>query len=239
MAPPGPADLVQLAIDEPRRARLIGMALAGHQPTEAPAALLQSALDRDAIRPDIAVELLGCVRHRAGYALARACLYNADRRDAAYAAGITMARIAGPEADADLTVALWVAPEREGREGAALGLCELGEPHHADAIFRAARDGKIRARVAAGCSLQLPFDPQLHLELLRSEEVADRRLGTELVYELIVQSSNEAGLRLRELGDEAKWAIQLCLEDDALYMLPEKREALEAWAYGGDSGSAD
>lgn len=232
MAPPGPTDLVRLAIEEPRRARLIGMALAGHQPTEAPAALLQSALDRDAIRPDIAVELLGCVRHRAGYTLARSCLYDADRRDAAYAAGIAMARIAGSEADPDLTVAMWAAPEREGREGAALGLCELGERHHAAAIFRAAREAKIRARVAAGCALQLPFDPELHLELLRSTEGPDRRLGTELVYEMLVQATDDAELRLRELGDEAKWAVQLCLEDEDLYMLPDKREALEAWVYG-------
>ncbi len=235
MAPPGPTDLVQLAIEEPRRARLIGMALASHQPTEAPAALLQAALDRDAIRPDIAVELLGCVRHRAGYSLARSCLYNADRRDAAFAAGIAMARIAGPEADSDLIVALWAAPEREGREGAALGLCEIGEAHHAAAIFRAAREGKIRARVAAGCAIQLPFDPELHLELLRSEDRGDRRLGTELVYELLVQSGDETELRLRELGEEAKWAVQLCLEDAELYMLPDKREALEAWVYGSQS----
>lgn len=232
MAPPGPSDLVRLAIEEPRRARLIGMALAGHQPSEAPAALLQSALDRDAIRPNIAVELLGCVRHRAGYTLARSCLYDADRRDAAYAAGIAMACIAGSEADPDLTVAMWAAPEREGREGAALGLCELGERHHAATIFRAAREGKVRARVAAGCALQLPFDPALHLELLRSEEPADKRLGTELIYEMLVQATDDAELRLRELGEEAKWAVQLCLEDDDLYMLPDKREALEAWVYG-------
>ena len=39
------------------------------------------------------------------------------------------------------------------------------------------------------------------------------------------------------LGDEAKWAVQLCLEDPELYMLPDKREALEAWAYGGTSAA--
>lgn len=237
MAPPGPTDLVRLAIDEPRRARLIGMALSALQPTEAPAALLQSALDRGAIRPDIAIELLGCVRHGAGYTLARSCLYNAERREAAFAAGIAMARIGGADADADLTVALWAAPEREGREGAALGLCELGEAHHAEAIYRAAREGKIRVRVAAGCSLQLPFDPVLLLELLRSETGADRRLGTELVYELLAQATDEAELRLRELGDEGRWAVQVCLEDPNLTMLPDKRGALEAWVYADASSS--
>lgn len=66
MAPLGASELVRLAIEEPRRARLIGMALAGHPPREPPVGAILGALERGALAPELAVELLGCVGHRSG-----------------------------------------------------------------------------------------------------------------------------------------------------------------------------
>src|SRR5688572_6629670 len=46
MALPSAIELTRMAIEEPRRARLIGMALMVHTPTEVPAAMLVAALER-------------------------------------------------------------------------------------------------------------------------------------------------------------------------------------------------
>lgn len=229
-APPDSAELVRLAIAEPRHARLIAMALRGRVPKEAPAAMLMAALDRGALSPARVAELLGAVGHGAGYRTVLAMLYAPEESDACEAAGVAAARILGRRADADLSVALSAGPERVNREGAALGLCEIGSEEAAASVAEAGRDGRIRIRVAVRCAVRMPFDASFWLELLESIDVRDRRYGTQLVYELLASpSAVEAPERLAELGARAKEAVRIALADPALYMLPDKRETLARW----------
>ena len=141
-----------------------------------------------------------------------------------------MARELAAEAEADLVVALRGAPAREAREGAALGLAELGGQEAAASITHAGAGGIIRARVAARCAATLPFEPAVWLELLESPDVTPRRLATELVYVLVRRDDPSARRRLGVLGVRAKDAVRVALEDPALTMLPDKRDALAEWA---------
>jgi hypothetical protein len=236
MEPPGSVELVRMALEEPRRGRLIGMALAGHPPKEPPAGMLIAALDAGRIPAKLGAELLGAVGHRAGYRSVRAMLFDPERPEAAEAAGVAMARILGRQAVADLSLALH-GPSREAREGAALGLCELGEAGAAAAVAEAGRDGRVRARVAARCVARLPFDPAEWLAQLEAEPLEARRLATEVVYVLVRQDDEDARERLEALGDAGRRAVRRALDDEALYMLPDKRDALEAWA-GQEPSSA-
>jgi hypothetical protein len=238
MEPPGSAELVRMAIEEPRRARLIGMALGGHTPKEPPAGMLAAALEAGAITPELAAELLGAVGHRSGYRTVRAMLFEPEQGGAAEAAGVAMARILGHDATADLSLALRGASEREAREGAALGLCELGDPGAAAVIAEAGRDGRVRARTAARCIARLPFDPEEWLAQLNAEALEARRLATEVVYVLVRKGDEEARERLDLLGEPGRHAVRRALDVEELYMLPDKREALEGWARQGRSSSA-
>src|SRR5688572_3529184 len=78
MEPPESAELIRLAIEQPRHARIIAMALRGRPPKEAPAAAILVALDRGTIALGSALELLGAVGHAAGYEAVRARLFAAD-----------------------------------------------------------------------------------------------------------------------------------------------------------------
>lgn len=227
MEPPDSAALVRFAIAEPRQARLIAMALRGRVPKEAPAAMLMAAHDRGALPARRVAELLGCVGHAAGYRTVLAMLYAAEA-DACAAAGVAAARMLGRRADADLTLALSAGPERGHREGAALGLCEIGTEEAAASVAEAGRDGRIRMRVAIRCAVRMPFDARFWLEQLESVRVRERRYGTHLVYELLTIST-EDDPRLEALGERGKAAVRIALDDPALYMLPDKRDALARW----------
>ncbi|HEY8428686.1 MAG TPA: hypothetical protein VIL20_09945 [Sandaracinaceae bacterium] len=230
MSPPDSVDLVRMAIDRPRHARLIGMALRGCVPKEAPAAMLVAAGERGALPPYAVAELLGCVGHAAGYAAARALLFGENDAKTYAAAGIACARILGARAEADLSIALRASPTREAREGAAIGLCEIGSAEAAATIAEAGRDGRVRMRLAARCAVRMPFDASYWLEQLESSDLRSRRYGTELVYELLAGGgATDARRHLYELGDRAKEAVRAALEDPRLYMLPEKREVLARW----------
>ena len=111
-------------------------------------------------------------------------------------------------------------------------LAELDDGVHAELVIEAARAARIRARLAARCVARLPFDPMRWLELLISERVADRRLATELVYLLLRREDRAARERLDALGEPGRRAVQRCLDADDLYMLPDKRDVLSAWAAG-------
>ncbi len=228
--PPGSDELVRMAIEQPRHARLIGMALRGRVPKEAPAAMLLTALDRGVLPAERVAELLGCVGHGAGYEAVRTMLFGTDDLDACSPAGVAAARILGRRAEADLSVALHTAPEREGREGAALGLCELGTPEGAATVAEAGREGRIRIRVAARCSARMPFDPAYWVEQLESDDLRARRYATEVVYELLsAAASTDARERLAALGERGRDSVRRALGDAELYMLPEKRDLLARW----------
>lgn len=230
MDPPGSVELVRMAIEQPQHARLIGMALRGRAPKETPAALLMAAHERGALSALSVAELLGCVGHGAAYDTVRAMLFAELDNKAHAAAGIACARILGRRAEADLSIAVRASRSREGREGAALGLCELGSAEAAGTIMEAGRDGRIRIRVAARCAARMPFDAAFWIEQLESSDARCRRYGTELVYELLASSAAvDARERLEELGDRGKDAVRAALEDPNLYMLPEKREVLARW----------
>ncbi len=230
MQPPGSDDLVRMAIDQPQHARLIGMALRGRVPKEVPAAMLLTALDAGALSAERVAELLGCVGHGVAYDAVRAMLFGADDPSACTAAGIASARILGRRAEADLSVALRAAPEREGREGAALGLCELGTAAAAVTVAEAGRDGRIRIRVAARCSARMPFDADYWLEVLETGDLRSRRYATEVVYELLSSAGHtDARERLSALGERGREGVRRALEDEELYMLPEKRSILARW----------
>ncbi|HJL16265.1 MAG TPA: hypothetical protein RMH99_11450 [Sandaracinaceae bacterium LLY-WYZ-13_1] len=235
MSPPGSVELVRMALDEPRRARLIGMALSGHTPKEPPAGMLMAALDSGALAPELAAELLGSVGHRAGYRAVRGMLFDAERSAAAAAAGVAMARILGQEASADLSLALRSAPTRQGREGAALGLTELGDVGATGLVTEAGRDGRIRVRTAARCLAGLPFDAEGWVARLDGEALEDRRLATEVVYVLVRKNDDESRARLEALGEPGRRAVRRALIDEALTMLPDKRDALLEWAGPGES----
>jgi hypothetical protein len=240
MEPPGSVDLVRLAIAEPRRARLVAMALDGHPPKEPPAGMLLAALDAGALPAELAAELLGAVGHATGYRTVRGMLFDPERGEAAEAAAVAMARMLGQQAVADLSLALRGATSREAREGAAQGLCEIGDPGAAATIAEAGRDGRIRARTAARCLARLPFDPEEWAAQLEAEPVTARRLATELVYVLVRQNDLGARERLEALGDRGRRAVRRCLADEALTMLPDKREALAQWIrYAPDDPSSD
>jgi hypothetical protein len=228
--PPDSAELVRMAIAEPRHARLIAMALRGRVPKEAPAAMLVAAFEKGTLGAERVAELLGCVGHAAGYATVVTMLYSRDEVDACAAAGIAAARILGRRAEADLSIALSAAPERAGREGAALGLFEIGSEEAAASIAAAGLDGRVRTRVAARCAARLPFDASFWIEQLESPDVHARRYGTELVYELLAGVPvGEARERLQALGERAKVAVSAALRDPEIYMLPDKRDVLARW----------
>ena len=230
MAPPDTAELARLAIAEPRHARLVAMALRGRVPKEAPAAMLIAAHERGALPSHRVAELLGCVGHASGYRAVLAMLYSADETDACAAAGVAAARILGRRADADLIVALSAGPDRVHREGAALGLSEIGTEEAAASVVEAGRDGRVRMRLAIRCAVRMPFDADFWLDQLESPRLRDRRYGTHLVYELLASpASSGAREHLDALGDRAKSAVRGALSDPELYMLPEKRELLARW----------
>ena len=228
MAPPGPAELVRMAIDEPRRARLIGLVLAGHPPREAPAGIVLGALDRGTVSRDLAVELLGAVGHGSGYATARALLF--EDPEAAPGAGVAMAQMLGLRALADLHLALRGAEERECREGAALGLAEVGDASSAVNIAEAGCDGQIRARVAARCVVRLESAPELWLTYLQHASMAHRRFGTEVVYVFLLADDAESHAQLDALGEPGRAATREALADPELFMLEDKRDALLQWS---------
>jgi hypothetical protein len=238
MEPPASVDLVRLAIEQPKHVRLIGMVLRGRTPKEAPAAMIAGARERGDLDAQRACELLGCVGHAAGYDTVRALLFTSDETEACAAAGVAAARILGARAEADLLLALHAAPERAGREGAALGLMEIDTEDAAASIVEAGRTGRIRARVAVRCAARLPFDADLWLELLESSEGKDRRYATELVYELLVSNGEPARARLAALGERGREAVRRALGDAELYMLPEKRDVLMRWARQGGASDA-
>lgn len=229
-APPSGADLVRLAIEQPSRARLIGMALIGQPPKEGAAGLVLGALDRGQVSDAVGAELLGCVGHGSGYGAVAAMLFDPSASAGAVAAaGPAMARILGRRAEADLSLALRMGVTREAREGAALGLTEVGSAEAAASIAEAACEGRIRARLAASCAVRLPFDAAHWIELLEAEALAPRRVATEVVYALVMDDHGEARDALTELGDEGRRALRRALDDEALYMLPDKRRVLEGW----------
>ncbi|MEC7526472.1 MAG: hypothetical protein VYE22_41730 [Myxococcota bacterium] len=230
MSPLGATELVRLAIDDPRRARIVAMGLRGQRPDEAAAGMILAALDRGTLPPELAAELLGAVGHRAAYDILRAMLLDPEMPNAWAAAGVAMAQVLGLDAGPDLAVAMREAPERGAREGAAFGLAELGDEAAVAGIVEAGLRGLIRARVAARCGADLPFLPELWLQLLASSERTARRLGTELIYVLLNRNDPGAQERLEALGPRAKSAVREALEDPSLYMLPEKRATLEAWS---------
>lgn len=230
MEPPDSAALVRLALEQPRHARLIGMALRGRTPKEAPAALLVAAHDRGTLGSEWVAELLGCVGHPVGYETARTMLFASDEEAPCAAAGVAAARMLGRRAEADLTLALHVAPVRVAREGAALGLCELGSAEAAASVTEAGLEGRIRIRVAARCVARMPFDAERWLELLEAPALRSRRLATEVVYELSGAPNEGGGTPLEELGERGKQAVRRALADGELYMLPDKREQLSRWA---------
>lgn len=227
MDPPSALSLVEMAVGEPRRSRLIALVLEGMPPREPPAGAVLGALDRGALASDMAAELLGAIGHGSAYRTLITMLY--DDVDAAAAAGVAMAKVLGPRARTDLLAALRGAPTREGREGAALGLTELGDAHAATALTESGCDGLIRARVAARCAVRLTSAPELWLAYLIDERVERRRLGTEVVYVLLLADVPEARAQLVALGDAGRDAVRTALEDPELFMLPDKREALAAW----------
>ena len=230
MALPPPWELVTLAMQQPRRARLLGMAITAHPPDEGTVAMILGALERDAVAPALGAELLGYARHPSGAPILRRwLLHQALGPDVAMAAGIGLARVLGADARDDLTVMLSMAPSREGREGAARGLAELGTLIDAASITAAARERRIRARVGVWCAIRLPFDAATWLEVLESDDLSDRRLGTELVYTLVRDPHVACEQHLTALGPRAREAVEHALEDAALYMLPEKRETLRSW----------
>jgi hypothetical protein len=230
MEPPDSVELVGIATAQPRHARLVGMVLRGRTPKEAPAAMIAAAREQGMLSAEHAAELLGAVGHAAGYETVRAMLFSSEEPEACASAGVAVARILGRRAEADLLLALHGAPERAGREGAALGLSELDNEEAALSIVEAARGGRVRARVAVRCAMRSPFDAELWLEILESNAGRDRRLGTELVYTLASSASDAARERLEALGDRGRAAVRSALEDGALYMLPEKRDVLTRWA---------
>ncbi|GAB5544578.1 MAG: hypothetical protein RID81_06135 [Sandaracinaceae bacterium] len=230
MPPLGASELVRLALDDPRRARIVAMGLRGLRPDEAAAGMVLAALDRGSFAPELAAELLGAIAHRAGYPVLQAMLLDEEAESAWVAAGVAMARVLGLDSGPDLAVALREAPERGAREGAAFGLAELGDEAALAGIVDAGLRGAIRARVAARCGADLPLVPDLWLELLAAEDHAARRLGTELVYVLLNRNDPGARQRLDMLGPRAKMAVREALDDPSLYMLPEKRATLEAWS---------
>lgn len=238
MEPPGSVELVRMAIDEPKRARLIAMVLAGHTPKEPPAGMLVAALDAGSIAPELGAELLGAVGHRSGYRTLRTMLFEPERASAAEAAAVAMARVLGPNATDDLLLALRAGPSREAREGAAWGLAELDDPHSAATIGEAGRDGRIRARVAARCIARLPFDPGEWLAQLQADDLAAKRLATEVVYVLVRQADERAQEQLDALGEAGRRAVRRVLEDEDLYLLPDKRDALESWVRHGRVSSS-
>lgn len=230
-SPPDSAELVRLAIAEPRHARLIAMALRGRVPKEAPAAMLMAAYEEGALSSTHVAELLGCVGHGVGYRTVLGMLHDPEESEACEAAGLAAARILGQRADTDLTITLSTGPERAHREGAAFGLCEIGTEEAAASVTEAGRDGRIRIRVAVRCAIRMPFDASFWLELLESIDARDRRYGTQLVYELLASpDAVDAPERLAELGNRAKEAVRVALRDPALYMLPDKRELLTRWS---------
>ena len=232
MQPPGAAELVRLAIDDPRRARLIGMALSGQTPKEAPAGMLVAAHEAGKLAPELVAELLGAVGHRSGYRTVRDMLFDEGVGTAGAPAGVAMARILGREAIGDLSLALRMAPTREGREGGALGLAELEDEEASASVAEAGADGRIRARVVARCVARMPFDPDEWLRRLASGRTEDRRLATEVIWVLVEKGDAESHARLAALGPEGREGVRQALEDPDVYMLPEKRDALLAWLRG-------
>lgn len=231
MAPPDSVELVRMALEQPRNTRVIGMALRGRTPKEAPAAIALAAYEAGTLSEARLVELLGSIGHAAGYEMARTLLLTSEDRDTCDQAGLAMARILGRRAEDDLTLALRIAPTREGREGAVLGFCELGSEEGAASVAEAGLDGRIRVRVAARSMMRLPFDAEHWLELLEAPDLRARRLATEVVYELLssVAFEGPGAHELEQLGDRGKEAVRRALADGELYMLPDKREQLTTW----------
>ena len=198
-------------------------------PSQEAATLVLRAFAEERAEPWLTALLLGCIGHESGYVTVREILLS-ESVWAGYA-GVALARIRGERAIDDLCYALFVAPTRDGREGAARGLAGLG-PGVGTPVLAATLDGLIRWQRGAGILARLLVDATVVAELLASGNKRETKLGTEIVWDVLTTSEGDARRWLDRAESVLMEPLRRTLASPEVNMAPRKRKALEAWVSG-------
>jgi hypothetical protein len=213
------AELVELAATNHPAFKDVGAELARRAADPRAADALIAAYGTGRMPPWLVAYLLGCVRARQGYDVAREVLLAAPGFLAESYAGSAMARIAGGAAYDDLAKLVMEAPRTRSREGAAYGLQVLKRLDTAALMLRAAQEGRVRRQTAAHIVADLPDVLPTLLDWLTSDDALTEALALEAAFSYIVQTDGEPGAALA-------WAIRRTLDAGRVKQAPRMREAL-------------
>ncbi|MDC3979815.1 hypothetical protein [Polyangium jinanense] len=225
--------LVTTAIANHARFKDVAAELERRTPDADAASALVEAYRAEEAPPWLAAHLLGCIGHELGYATVREILLNAPGMLAESYAGPALAKILGERALPDLCALLRDAPKQISREGAAYGLKRLGPPSAEAALLEAATTGRIRWQTAASLLADIPIAPRRLCGLLRSGEVVQLRLATEIVWVALRHARSGQNTWIYDVAAELEPMIRDVLANPALSMAPRKRTGLEAWVSRG------
>ena len=220
-------ELVETAIRDHGTFKFVVNELKKRPPSEPASEIVVAGYRRGAIPPWLTAVLLGGCRDRVGYAIARQILLSAPRQLAESYAGVALAEIGGAEAFEDLRALMLSAPDRHSREGAAYGIKALGLPETGTAILDAVLAGKIR-RETGGSILAEFADEEMVVKLLRTDDLDQVRLATEIIDACILNASSGITTRgawssAAQPSRELAQALRQVLSNPAINMAPRKR----------------
>lgn len=119
-------------------------ALANRPPDEDAARDLVDAFGAGRAPAWLVAHLLGCLRARSQYEVARSILMRRAGLGSESYAGVAMVRIAGADARDDLVSLMENGSHQRVREGALSGLCELADASVLPAVMECVREKRVR-----------------------------------------------------------------------------------------------
>lgn len=229
-------DLVERAVADHLFFKKAAFELAHRPPSTTAAQRLMAAFGCAAAPPWLTAHLLGCIRDETGYETAREILLQAPGQLAESYAGVALARIRGTRAFDDLCQILRSAPQQRSREGAASGLARLPSTNAATVILEVALLNRIRYTVSAFTLAELRLDPAMVNDLLTTGDRRAIRLGSEIVWQFVLDSRARPSTDVSNWLDEAQAVVTASLRrvlaSPAVTMSPRKRRELDAWLLG-------
>lgn len=170
----------------------------------------------------LAVYLLGCVGHVAGYETAKSILLS--NKGSGYA-GVALVKIDKVKAYDDLCQVIFSDQHPKVRREAGYGLAVY---RSTDAIkdLLAAYDGGLlpRSNVAYNVAQCSPKD-RILLELLRSRDSRRQKLAFAVIELLVAENT-----QMRQPGNEVAAAVRSLLQQTDVTMVAHRRATLSAWA---------
>jgi hypothetical protein len=217
-----PSDLVRQLLADPCGPVLfkdIGARLEECAPDANVVPILDQAYREGRAQPWLTAYLLRSLRHESGYALAREILWAEPGNLAESYAATAMARMKGKQALPDLIEALHNAKRIRAREGAAYGICELGDESLVSVLLEAARAKRIRKRCPAGLVASLPRAEERLLEWLASDDKVRQEVALYACFSLCASGSLRNALLVQ--------AIDRALQSQLVPIAPHLRRMLE------------